>query len=401
MEEIPVWQPGPHPAAGGKYVICYNPFVGLGNLAVVMVSAHALAKITGRTFVLHWNINQVSRHAFRLKERPGVLTISAAAEEAGVLTESARQIYLFHMMDSAVLADNLELLGCSDVTAALDKYQAVTVSSNLFFAPVLGTNPHVAPGAVPDFPALLADLLEPGPRAISRALSFANKTEFAKQVPVIAVHIRAREEAEDNDDWPTKDSPEEGMLARLAECLGAAAAHDLGAGSGFDVFLAATTEKARSGAAAALKKKATGLRRVLTMPNLERNRRSSQGAVDAMAEALLISRAALFVRLVVGTSGFSTFAFLANALRHQTGWATSLPPLVGEGYMPNYVVTDGCGSQATCFRAPPKVRMADVTWHGKTVVERSCGNVITRFQNHSKCGSMEPLAALGRGSAEL
>ncbi|CAK0834868.1 unnamed protein product [Prorocentrum cordatum] len=95
MEEIPVWQPGPHPAAGGKYVICYNPFVGLGNLAVVMVSAHALAKITGRTFVLHWNINQVSRHAFRLKERPGVLTmrLSAAAEEAGVLTESARQIY--------------------------------------------------------------------------------------------------------------------------------------------------------------------------------------------------------------------------------------------------------------------------------------------------------------------
>ncbi|CAK0834852.1 unnamed protein product [Prorocentrum cordatum] len=111
------------------------------------------------------------------------------------------------------------------------------------------------------------------------------------------------------------------------------------------------------------------------MPNLERNRRSSQGAVDAMAEALLISRAALFVRLVVGTSGFSTFAFLANALRHQTGWATSLPPLVGEGYMPNYVVTDGCGSQATCFRAPPKVRMADVTWHGKTVVERSCGGL--------------------------
>jgi len=40
------------------------------------------------------------------------------------------------------------------------------------------------------------------------------------------------------------------MLARLAECLGAAVAHELGAGSGFDVFLAATTEKALSGTAA-------------------------------------------------------------------------------------------------------------------------------------------------------
>ncbi|CAE8628919.1 unnamed protein product, partial [Polarella glacialis] len=95
--------------------------------------------------------------------------------------------------------------------------------------------------------------------------------------------------------------------------------------------------------------------------------------------SLLISRADVFVRFVVGTSGFSTFASLSNALRWQTEWAASLPPLRKEGFMPNYVVTDVCAREHRCFKAPPEVRISEIAWHGKEVTERSCGDVVARY----------------------
>merc|ERR1712039_817604 len=124
-----------------------------------------------------------------------------------------------------------------------------------------------------------------------------------------------------------------------------------------------------------------GLRHILKLPALERNRRSDEGAVDAMAEALLISRADVFMRLVVGTSGFSTFAYLSNALRVQHEWAVSEPALVRTTAeeMPNYIVTTECG-RGRCFTASPQVRMASVAWHGEQYTRRSCGDVIKRIE---------------------
>merc|ERR1712232_1128104 len=94
-------------------------------------------------------------------------------------------------------------------------------------------------------------------------------------------------------------------------------------------------------------------------------RSTAQGSTDAMAEALLISRANIFVRLVIGSSGFSTFAYLSNALRSQNDWVKEAPELALErsGYAPNYLVTEDCGP-GRCFRAPPEVRMASISWHG-------------------------------------
>eukprot|EP00438_Fugacium_kawagutii_P032076 Skav220941 [mRNA] locus=scaffold4952:51497:62908:- [translate_table: standard] len=129
---------------------------------------------------------------------------------------------------------------------------------------------------------------------------------------------------------------------------------------------------------------------VLSLPKLERNRHTASGTVDAMAEALLISRADIFVRLVVGTTGFSTFAFLANALRSQSDWAAALPPLRREGFAPNYVVTSKCGEQR-CFEAPAEVRMADISFHGKYVTGRSCGDVVARLQQKIGCDALTPI----------
>jgi len=75
-----------------------------------------------------------------------------------------------------------------------------------------------------------------------------------------------------------------------------------------------------------------------------------------MAEALLLSRTDVFVRLVVGSTGFSTFAYLTNALRYQGDWALGLPPLRDgtEKFVPNYVVTKSC-KPGGCFAASPEV----------------------------------------------
>merc|ERR1712014_545919 len=109
-----------------------------------------------------------------------------------------------------------------------------------------------------------------------------------------------------------------------------------------------------------LKKRAKGLREVFTIKQLTRNRRANEGAVDAMTEALLISRADVFVRLVVGTSGFSTFAYFSNALRRQNDWTRSMPQLARPpGFAPNYLVTEDCGP-GRCFIAKPEVRMANI-----------------------------------------
>merc|ERR1712178_240010 len=94
------------------------------------------------------------------------------------------------------------------------------------------------------------------------------------------------------------------------------------------------------------------------------NRRGGDGAIDAMSEALIISRADIFMRLVVGTSGFSTFAYLSNALRAQNDWAVSVPGLDRSGAMPNYLVTADCGPDR-CYSASSDVRMASIRWHGE------------------------------------
>ncbi|CAJ1398066.1 unnamed protein product [Effrenium voratum] len=377
------------PAARGKYLVCYNPQVGLGNIAVVMVSALNLARITGRTLVIHWNTNMVSRHAWELLDLPGVKLIGEAVPEMRV-QDAVKSIYLFHMMDSGMLASVLELLGCSDLATSLSEHRIVTLSSNLYFTPILQTNPHLSSGYdIAPFSQGLQRLMTPSAKAKKRALSYANKTAWAS-APVVAVHIRAREEGEDNDDWPTAESPQEELLASLTKCIEQAVHLEFGDVKTWDVYLAATTDKARKVVSEHLKQSSPNLGRILSLPKLERNRRTGAGTVDAMAEALLLSRADIFVRFVVGTTGFSTFAYLANALRFQSDWASSLPPLRREGYAPNYVVTAECGHEHRCFEAPAEVRMADVSWHGKYVTGRSCGDVVARLKQKIGCPALKP-----------
>ncbi|CAJ1363556.1 unnamed protein product [Effrenium voratum] len=315
------------PAARGKYLVCYNPQVGLGNIAVVMVSALNLARITGRTLVIHWNTNMVSRHAWELLDLPGVKLIGEAVPEMRV-QDAVKSIYLFHMMDSGMLASVLELLGCSDLATSLSEHRIVTLSSNLYFTPILQTNPHL---------------------------------QLGKE-----------------------------LLASLTKCIEQAVHLEFGDVKTWDVYLAATTDKARKVVSEHLKQSSPNLGRILSLPKLERNRRTGAGTVDAMAEALLLSRADIFVRFVVGTTGFSTFAYLANALRFQSDWASSLPPLRREGYAPNYVVTAECGHEHRCFEAPAEVRMADVSWHGKYVTGRSCGDVVARLKQKIGCPALKP-----------
>lgn len=377
------------PSARGKYLICYNPQVGLGNVAVVMVSALNLARITGRTLLIHWNTNVVSRHAWELLDLPGVKLLGEAP--ADLRSADVKSLYLFHMMDSGMLASVLELLGCSDLSTSLSQPRILTLSSNMYFTPILQTNPHMKSGydIVPFWQGLQL-MMAPSSKAQKRALSYANKTSWGQTAPVVAVHIRSREAGEDNDDWPTEETPPQDLLASLTKCIEQAVQLEFGDVKGWDVYLAATTEKARKVAADHLKQSATNLRRVLSLPKIERNRRTGAGAVDAMAEALLISRADIFIRFVVGTTGFSTFAYMANALRFQSDWAAALPPLRRQGYAPNYVVTAECGPDHRCFEAPPEVRMADVSWHGKYVTGRSCGDVVARLQQKLGCAALKP-----------
>merc|ERR1719199_1596325 len=114
-----------------------------------------------------------------------------------------------------------------------------------------------------------------------------------------------------------------------------------------------------------------------------------------MTESLLISRADVFMRLVIGTSGFSTFAFLSNAMRFQSDWTASLPGLQHTKDMPNYVVTSECG-KGSCFSAPSEVRMAGISWHGERIMKRSCGNVIQKVQDkyggEEDCSKFEALS---------
>lgn len=378
------------PAAEQKYVIQYNPHVGLGNIVVVMVSALQLAKLTGRTFLLHWNTNVVSRHAFQLREQPNVHLISDKAYEAGLVHEKGqvRDIYFFHLTDDDRMKEELELLSCSNLRTELDKYPIVTVSSNLFFAPLLGLNPHTPQDAVADFPELLADMFSPSPKAVRRALAYANKSEWGIHRPVLGIHVRARERGEDNDDWPTADAPSAEILNYMWSCAEKAVERELGNIPEWDVYISATTEKARKAVGDTMTKNARGVKRILGLPSIDRNRRTGSGAVDAMAESLLLSRSDIFLRLVVGTQGFSTFAYLTNGLRYNSAWASSLPPLRPgtEKYMPNYLVTKDCGKGA-CFTASPKLRMADISWHGEEVTKRSCGDQVARMQGDAvKCG---------------
>lgn len=371
-----------------KYIIQYNQHVGLGNLAVVMVSSHMLAKLTGRKFVLHWNVNTVVRQAFKVREHSDVAVLdeSNVADEIGIVPKHVKTLYLFHMMASPHLGEILELFGCSDIRKELDSHRVVSVSSNMFFAPIIAQNPHAPPGIEANFPQMLKELLTPSSEAASKALGFARKVQWGNSVPVVAIHIRAREEGEDNDDWPTRDSPTKHMLDKLRKCTEKAVATELKNTGNWlwtkepvwDLFIASTTEKARKAASHALKG-AKGLRNILTMDTSLLKRKSAQGSVDAMAEALLLSRANIFVRLVIGSSGFSTFAYLSNALRSQNDWVKGMPELERSGYAPNYLITEDCGL-GRCFVAPPEVRMANIAWHGKQFTHRSCGDVLQKAE---------------------
>mmetsp|Transcript_1020 Transcript_1020/g.1787 ORF Transcript_1020/g.1787 Transcript_1020/m.1787 type:complete len:810 (-) Transcript_1020:175-2604(-) len=376
--------PSPVVAEEKKYVLSYNPCVGLGNIAVAMVSAHMLAKLTGRTLLVHWNQNSVTRHAYQLKERSDVALVARGASEAGITFEKMKSIYFFHTTDDPQMTEALEIFACSNMKESLKEFKAVTISSNLFFAPLLATNPHTPPGDVPEFPDLLADLLAPSAKAVKRALSYAEKVEWGKEVPVVGIHIRAREKGEDNDDWPTRDTPEAHLLEKLWRCAQQAVQLELGDTPQWDVYVASTTEAARTAVEKALKKNIPGVRNVLGLPKIDRNRKTGSGNTDAMAESLLFSRVDVFVRMVVGTNGFSTFAFLSNALRTQGQWAVSMPALRPgtERFAPNYVVTDSCG-EGRCFSASPKVRMASIAWHGQQVMTRSCGDVMERMKEYS------------------
>mmetsp|Transcript_28735 Transcript_28735/g.66707 ORF Transcript_28735/g.66707 Transcript_28735/m.66707 type:complete len:663 (-) Transcript_28735:130-2118(-) len=381
--------PVPAPEAGAtspslldrKFVVNYNPHVGLGNLAVVMCSSYLLAKLLGRTFVLSWNVNTVVQHAFRLLDSSNTALVENAVEQGlGLVPKKVRNMYFFHMMDSFDLGDTLEVFGCSNMVKEFESYPVITVSSNMWYAPLLAINPHVGPEVAADFPNLLAQLFAPSEAAARRALSFAKESQWAKERPVIAVHIRAREEGEDNDDWPTASSPDRDILDNLLQCVEAAVRQNFGKDAKWDAFIASTTEQAQSAAAKALETKAKGLVRVLKLPSLLRNRRTEQGTVDAMAEALLISRADIFMRLVVGTSGFSTFAFFSNALRRQNSWLdSSTSHLHRDGFAPNYLVTSSCGP-GRCYVAPPEVRMARISWHGDRFTHRSCGKVLEKVE---------------------
>ncbi|CAE7519481.1 unnamed protein product [Symbiodinium natans] len=123
------------------------------------------------------------------------------------------------------------------------------------------------------------------------------RTSWAQTAPVVAVHIRSREPGEDNDDWPTDETPPQDLLASLTKCIEQAVQLEFGDVKGWDVYLAATTQKAHKVAADHLKS-SPNLRRILSLPKIEHNRRTGAGSVDAMAEALLISRADIFIRFV-------------------------------------------------------------------------------------------------------
>mmetsp|Transcript_48988 Transcript_48988/g.91703 ORF Transcript_48988/g.91703 Transcript_48988/m.91703 type:complete len:836 (+) Transcript_48988:194-2701(+) len=388
------------PGTERKYVIQYNPSVGLGNTAAAMVSAHALAKLTGRTFLLYWNGHAMQRHAFRFKEKPGVqLVLSDGAEEAGVYPTSTKSLYMFNMGHSGEMTEELELFACSDLHQ-LEKYQTITVSTNLYFAAFLASNPKLNRETVGVFPEQLADLVEPGPRAIKRASAFASKSGWRLDAPVLAIHVRSRERGEDNDDWPTRESPEAKTIEKLVRCVQAAADAELSGEKSFDVFVAATTEKAQIAVGDAVKKRVKGVRKILTLPNIERNRNTGTGVIDAMAEALLISVSDVFVRLVIGAAGYSTFAHLSNALRSQNSWAVaaSLPPARkgSERYAPNYVVSDMCGP-GSCFKVTNHdMRSVDISWHGPRLGQRSCGDVFSRMGMNTmnggvlgRCGYLE------------
>merc|ERR1712228_766662 len=109
----------------------------------------------------------------------------------------------------------------------------------------IDTNPHTPKHLVHDFPEALASLLRPSPKAVKRALKFANKTNWGT-VPIVAIHIRAREPGEDNDDWPTKEAPDSKLVDTLRRCMFMAVERELGDVDKFDIFVASTTEKARS-----------------------------------------------------------------------------------------------------------------------------------------------------------
>eukprot|EP00930_Biecheleria_cincta_P056277 TRINITY_DN42424_c0_g1_i1.p1 TRINITY_DN42424_c0_g1~~TRINITY_DN42424_c0_g1_i1.p1 ORF type:complete len:800 (+),score=143.88 TRINITY_DN42424_c0_g1_i1:107-2506(+) len=379
-----------HPASKEKYIVCYSPSVGLGNIAVVLVSAFNLARLTARTLLIHWNANEVSRHGWEFLRTPRVKLLGDAPPEVYDATSNVKSVLLFHTMESTLMARTLELLGCANLPKTLDPHDIVTVSSNLYFSPILRTNPYTKRADdVLEFHQGLLSLMTPSKKAKNRALSYAKKTHWAKTAPVIAIHIRSREAGEDNDDWPVADSPEQDMIESLWKCVEKAVHLEFGDVKEWDAFIASTTEKARKAAGDALKQNARGLRRLMMLPKVDRNRKTGSGAVDAMAEALLIARADVFVRLVVGTSGFSTFAYLANALRWHTQWAESLPPLRNNGFAPNYIVTSECDEDHRCFEAPPEVRMAEISWHGEAVTKRSCGDVTKKMNQKAHCAALK------------
>ena len=115
----------------------------------------------------------------------------------------------------------------------------------------------------------------------------ARESRWGDGARVVVLHVRAREEGEDNDDWPTADAPDRGMLEQLRACTESAVLNELGTGATWDLYVASTTEKARLAAVAALRG-ARGLRRVLSLDGVSlHGRHTRAGNEDAMAEAAI------------------------------------------------------------------------------------------------------------------
>jgi len=68
-------------------------------------------------------------------------------------------------------------------------------------------------------------------------------------------------------------APGEESLRLLWRCVEAAVQRELGQVSEWDVYVSATTEQARQVVGEALTKNAKGARRLLGLPNIDRNRR--------------------------------------------------------------------------------------------------------------------------------
>jgi len=360
-----------------KYIVVRNAWIGIGNVLACMASAWVLAQLTGRKLLVDWNVNTVTRTAFTLQ--PDVQTFEGHLESTRLNLTAVRRmsesLTFFHMSDSQDLGMAMELIGCRDLAKewASPESTYVHVSTNLYFAAMLDVNPHYK-GKVASYASSLKEVVRPGPLVVKRARAFVKRNKVGKEF-LLGLHVRARVEGEDNDDWPRSSKPEPELAARIVRCIkGSLISSGLKDGEPFSILFASTTKKARKAMKTAISEaKIPGLKNLLMLDNMDMSRRTVTGAQDALAEALLLSRADSLVRVVIGTQGFSSFQMMINALRHQDEWTEGLQLRTG-GDFPNFMVTDSCLEHGECFFSDGGIFPAYIAHHGSHL-DRSCGNI--------------------------